>query len=314
MATSFLANPTATKEALQKFGLATKHALGQNFLISDNVIEKILAFADLHPKDIVLEVGPGLGTLTVALLPRVKEVITIEKDSTLLDALREHSARALGEAEAGKEGTTSQQAATEALKVLEADALSVDLSRLDELVGAPGLLPTKFISNLPYEIAATIVLDAFQELPLLERAVVMLQREVAERMRAKPGSKIYGAYTVKLALWAHVADFFLVGRNNFLPAPHVDSAVVLIEQGAASPFCQSLSAAQKREVAAFVDAAFSQRRKQMLKVLAANGYNRERLEEIFSELKIDAKIRAEALSPEEFCHIFARYKDGSDAK
>lgn len=332
MTTSFLANSKTTKETLQEFGLTAKHALGQNFLISDNIIKKILAFADLHPHDVVLEVGPGIGTLTVALLPRVKNVIAIEKDAALLHALQENAVAALQKthttvyrenltavppinAESAFQDAGSfpgrkavSRNASGVLKVLEADALSVDLSCVGELAGVFGNEPTKFVSNLPYEIAATIVLDAFQKMPALERTVVMVQKEVANRMCAKPSSKIYGAYTAKLALWATVADSFLVGRNNFLPVPHVDSAVVLIKKGAPSPFIQRLDDTQKKEVAAFIDVAFSQRRKQMLKVLAANGYKRERLEKIFSELEIDLKVRAEALAPPEFAHVVSCYK------
>ena len=272
---SYLATPSATRAVLERHGLLLKHRLGQNFLVNDAVIEKIIALAEPAAGEHVLEVGPGIGTLTVALLGSGAEVTAIEADPTLPAVLAETCAR---------DG--------ERLTLIEGDALKVDLAALDPA-------PAKLVSNLPYQVAATIILKVFEDVPSLERAVVMVQAEVADRIAAKPGSKTYGAYTAKLALYGCVTGRFEVGPGNFMPPPHVDSAVVRIER---APL---VSADEARRVAPVIDAAFAQRRKTIRNSMSASGFEKDALDAAFAACGISPTARAETLAPEQFVQLAA---------
>lgn len=301
MVASPLANPKTTKEILEQNGLFAKHSLGQNFLISDATIQHILKFAELRPHDCALEIGPGIGTLTLALLPQVKKLIAIEKDTSLFPVLQ-------------KDVEKFARADSHKLEILNQDALSVNFPELSKAQKDAGTLLSKFVSNLPYQIAATVVLEVFQKIDTLQSATVMVQREVAGRMQAKPGSKIYGAYTVKLSLWATVKDSFGVSRNNFMPAPHVDSAVVKIEAGPSYSAAQKLSSKERLAVGKFVDDAFSQRRKKMINSLISKGYEKQKLIKCMQGLGISENIRAEALSTDEFVVLWENAKRFLDPK
>jgi 16S rRNA (adenine1518-N6/adenine1519-N6)-dimethyltransferase len=260
-----------------RHGLLLKHRLGQNFLVNDAIIEKIIALAEPAAGEHVLEVGPGIGTLTVALLGSGASVTAIEADPTLPAVLAETCA---------SDG--------ERLALIEGDALKVDLAALDPA-------PAKLVSNLPYQVAATIILKVFEDVPSLTRAVVMVQAEVADRIAAKPGSKAYGAYTAKLALFGRVTGRFEVGPGNFMPPPHVDSAVVRIDR-IESP------ATDPEGVAQVIDAAFAQRRKTIRNSMAAKGYNKDALDRAFVAAGIEPRARAETLSAADFVRLHGALK------
>lgn len=297
---SYLANVRKTRATLARFGLVTKHRLGQNFLVSDAVVGKILGLAELVGDDVVLEVGPGIGTLTVALLARAREVIAIEADRALEPVL----------------ATTCAQDA-ERLTLLWGDALRlVPLvpSATAAPIGSPSSpsslsgvapVPNKLVSNLPYQVAATLILKLLQELPSVGRLVVMVQAEVADRICAGPGSRVYGAYTAKLALWGQVTGRFEVGRGSFLPPPHVDSTVVRIDRAPmADPKTGlDLTPSQLDWVAHVIDASFVQRRKTIRNSLSAGGFERSRLDEAFARSDIAPTTRAESLSPSDFVRL-----------
>ena len=285
MTYSRLANIRETRAVLERFGLATKHRLGQNFLVNDEVIGRIVELADLGCDDVVLEVGPGIGTLTVAMLARVRAVCSVEADRELESVLAETCADH-----------------SEKFFLTMGDALRVGPQNLQ----ADGVLPppNKFVSNLPYQVAATLILRNFEEFPSLESATVMVQAEVADRICALPGSKIYGAYTAKLALWARPAGRFEVGPGNFMPPPHVDSAVVRLDRGGVS-LPEGLSRA---EVAAAIDAAFAQRRKTIRNSMSSNGFDKEALDEAFAATGIAPSARAETLAPADFVRLAAALK------
>lgn len=285
MTYSRLANIRETRAVLERFGLATKHRLGQNFLVNDEVIGRIVELADLGCDDVVLEVGPGIGTLTVAMLARVRAVCSVEADRELESVLAETCADH-----------------SEKFFLTMGDALRVGPQNLQ----VDGVLPppNKFVSNLPYQVAATLILRNFEEFPSLESATVMVQAEVADRICALPGSKIYGAYTAKLALWARPAGRFEVGPGNFMPPPHVDSAVVRLDRGGA-PLPEGLSRA---EVAAAIDAAFAQRRKTIRNSMSSNGFDKEALDEAFAATGIAPSARAETLAPSDFVRLAAALK------
>lgn len=291
---SHLANARTTRATLARFGLVAKHRLGQNFLVSDEVVGRILGLAELMEDDIVLEVGPGIGTLTVALLARAHKVIAIEADRALEPVL-----------------TMSCAQDAERLTLLWGDALRL----VPAAVAAPtGLLPSssgvvpvpnKLVSNLPYQLAATLILKTLQELPGVGRLVVMVQAEVAERICADPGSRAYGAYTAKLALWGQVTGRFEVGRGSFLPPPHVDSAVVRIDRAPMEDpkTGLDLTPSQLDWVARVIDAAFAQRRKTIRNSLSAGGFKRPRLDVAFARSGISPAVRAESLSPSDFVRL-----------
>ena len=260
MTYSRLASPYQTQAVLDRFGLAAKHRLGQNFLVDDAVIGRILGLAELGPTDVVLEVGPGIGTLTVALLPRARAVVAVEADPSLAPVLAETCADD-----------------SERLALVVGDALRVAPEELAvAAAGAAGVpagesAPTKLVSNLPYQVAATVILRLLGAMPSLGRAVVMVQAEVADRICAEPGTRAYGAYTAKLALLARPTGRFEVGPQSFRPAPHVDSAVVRLDRAPARDPATGapLDDARVARVARVVDAAFSQRRKKLANSLAA---------------------------------------------
>ena len=178
MTTSPLANPTATRELLEEFGLATKHRLGQNFLIDNHVIERICELAELAGDERVLEVGPGCGTLTLALLQEAACVTSIEADPELEPVLDAHAADYAN------------------FRFIMGDALKVGPEQIEQAAGGE---PTVFVANLPYNVAATIILQFFQTMPALKRAVVMVQKEVADRIAAVPGNRPMAAIRQSLA-------------------------------------------------------------------------------------------------------------------
>ena len=295
MTYSRLANPRETRAVLEDFGLATKHRLGQNFLVNDEVIGKIVNLAELGPEDVVLEVGPGIGTLTVAMLARTRAVCSIEADRELEQVLAQtcadHSEKfALVMGDALRVGPSDVEAAL------------ADVTKGQSLCHTR---PNKFVANLPYQVAATLILKFFQDFGSLERACVMVQAEVADRICAAPGNKTYGAYTAKLALLARPTGRFEVGPGNFMPPPHVDSAVVRLDRAPmADPASgQPISAERAARVAEVIDAAFAQRRKTIRNSMGANGFEKDALDAAFAACGISPTARAETLSPEDFVRL-----------
>ncbi|MCL2680089.1 MAG: 16S rRNA (adenine(1518)-N(6)/adenine(1519)-N(6))-dimethyltransferase RsmA [Coriobacteriia bacterium] len=278
-----LATPKATIAVLQKFDLYTKKRLGQHFLIDDTVIGRILAAAALQPDDQVLEIGPGIGVLTLALLAAAGQVLALEKDAALLDAL------AYTTASHCTKGNPQ-------LTVLNVDAL--DLPRLK----LPSR-PTKLVANLPYQVAATNVLDCFEYLPTITQATVMVQREVAQRMAATPGSKIYGAYSAKLGLLARPAASFAVARNSFLPPPRVDSSVItLIRHDDVDSIVKDHE--RYKAVATLIDTCFASRRKTIFNNLrAAKNGEDARLTKALKDAGISPTARAETLGSADFVSL-----------
>ena len=299
--TSWLANQRATKETLERFGLATKYRLGQNFLVQDHVIEKIVQLAEVQPTDVVVEVGPGLGTLTVALLDRARAVCSLEADSELEQVL----------------AVTCKEPHPDSFALVMGDALAITPQKLADAYSAlptvahdaaPSVpMPTKFVSNLPYQVAATLILKFFQELPSLERAVVMVQAEVADRISAKPSTKAYGAYTAKLSLFAQVTGRFEVGPGNFMPPPRVNSAVVRLDRTQArNPLTSKLlSEEELLHTMSVIDAAFAQRRKTIRNSMSASGFDKDKLDQAFLATGIAPTVRAEVLTSQDFICLAA---------
>jgi 16S rRNA (adenine1518-N6/adenine1519-N6)-dimethyltransferase len=259
---------------LEAHGLSLKKSLGQHFLIDDNIVRKIIELSSPAPGSVVLEIGPGIGTLTVALCDAAGAVVAVERDADLLPVLADVSAQCGN------------------LTVVRADAVAVDPASLVTPLGPPVAL----IANLPYAVAATVVLRMFEEVPSLMSATVMVQAEVADRMMAEPGRKDYGAYTVKLRMYAEPSGSFGVPRTCFMPPPHVDSTVLRLDR-----VQRSEDGATRAAVRYLVEAAFSQRRKTLRNaVLASTGWSGALLDEALAQAGIDGRRRAETLSVDEF--------------
>jgi 16S rRNA (adenine1518-N6/adenine1519-N6)-dimethyltransferase len=313
-----LTSVAKTREVLKSHGLATKKFLGQHFLINDGVILRICDLADMCPSDTVLEIGPGLGTLTVALLKKAKYVIAVERDKDLIEVLRD---------------TTRPY--TQKLALLTKDALQLsdgDINNALEMLASENhidhkskishadkpALPSMVVSNLPYNVAATLVLNVFENFAYIKSATVMVQSEVALRMRANPGTKDYGAYTVKLALYARCTGHFHVAPQNFYPPPHVESTVIRLERIELKDKAgKVLDASAKESIAFMADAAFANRRKTLLNscktFFAASGapfasQMIEKLPYIIEEAGIDDSIRGEALTLEDFIELGRSYE------
>lgn len=280
MTTSPLANLGATRALLDEFGLATKHRLGQNFLVDNHVIERICALAELTGSERVLEVGPGIGTLTLALLQDAARVVSIEADATLEPVLETHAL----------DHDNFRYIMGDALKVAPAD-----------IAAAADGEPTVLVANLPYNVAATIILQFFQTMPALRTAVVMVQKEVADRIAAHPGTKAFGGYTAKLGLYAQVTGRFEVPPRCFMPAPHVDSAVVRLDRVEGC----TASEEERERVARVIDAAFAQRRKTIRNSMSSSGFDKAALDAAFEACGIAPTARAETLGVEDFVRLTA---------
>ncbi len=277
MAHSALATPRATIAVLKRHGLATKKSLGQHFLVDDNTVGRILSLARLAGTERVLEVGPGIGTLTVALCDAAGSVVAVERDTDLLGVLAETTA-----------GCPN-------LTVINADALQVDSA---DLVSADGP-PVALVANLPYAVAATLVLRVFESMPTIASATVMVQAEVADRMAASPGTKDYGSYSVKLALRARPAGRFNVSPGCFLPPPRVESAVLRLER-----FDDGPGPVEVRHASRAADAAFAQRRKTIRNSLSsALGAPPASVEDALRDAGIEPGVRAETLPVEAFIEL-----------
>ncbi|MGE5719169.1 MAG: 16S rRNA (adenine(1518)-N(6)/adenine(1519)-N(6))-dimethyltransferase RsmA, partial [Nocardioidaceae bacterium] len=236
-----LLGPADVRSLAERLGIRPTKQRGQNFVIDANTVRRIVRTAGLDPSDVVVEVGPGLGSLTLALLGSVSRVVAIEVDPLLAAALP---------------ATVADFAPgyADRLEVVEADALRV--------TDLPGPQPTALVANLPYNVSVPVLLHLMALLPSLRKGLVMVQAEVADRLAAEPGSRTYGVPSVKAAWYAEVRRAGSIGRNVFWPAPNVDSGLVAWERR--DPPAVT---ATREEVFAVVDAAFAQRRKTLRSTL-----------------------------------------------
>jgi 16S rRNA (adenine1518-N6/adenine1519-N6)-dimethyltransferase len=255
--------------------VAPKKALGQHFLVDENILGVIGRLSALDSDDVVLEIGPGVGVLTRFLADRVRRVHAIEMDRSLEPALRD----ALGE--------------RANVSLVWGDALRVDLDVLDPP-------PTKLVANLPYNVATPLVVETLEHARTLERWCVMVQREVAERFFAERGSKAYGAVSILVQLAARKVGFHPVSPTVFRPRPRVDSALVAFERGPANPIGDVRSA---------VEASFAHRRKTLANSVALAGLaERPRAEQALADIGRPANARAQELEPAEFVRLAQRLR------
>lgn len=272
-----LLGPADVRELAARLGVRPTKTLGQNFVIDANTVRRIVRTAGTSADDIVIEVGPGLGSLTLALLPEVRRVVAVEIDPVLAAELP----ATVAAREPGLAGR---------LEVVRADAMKI--------THVPGPAPTALVANLPYNVAVPVVLHLLATLPALRTALVMVQAEVADRMVAAPGSKVYGVPSVKLAWYGDARRAGAVGRAVFWPAPNVDSGLVAFTRRDPPP-----TTASRREVFAVVDAAFAQRRKTLRAALAGWAGSAPAAEDALRAAGVDPRARGEALDVAAFARI-----------
>lgn len=278
-----LLGPARVRELATRLGVRPTKQWGQNFVVDANTVRRIVRIAGVGPDDVVVEVGPGLGSLTLALLPQVARVVAVEVDPVLAQALP---------------GTVAGVAPSYAdrLEVRHEDALGVtDL-------GEPA--PTALVANLPYNVSVPVVLSFLERFPSIERVLVMVQLEVAERLAAAPGSKVYGVPSLKAAWWADVRLAGTVGRSVFWPVPNVDSGLVSLVRHAPPE-----TSATRQEVFAAIDAAFAQRRKTLRAALAGWAGSAERAEQALRAADVDPRTRGEQLDVAAFARVAAARRD-----
>ena len=259
-------------------GIRPTKQLGQNFVIDANTVRRIVRLADVGPGDVVLEVGPGLGSLTLGLLASGAEVVAIEVDPALAKALPDTVGRLRPEDAAR-------------LTVITGDAM-----RVTRLPAEPAAL----VANLPYNVAVPIVLHLLEAFPSLDRGLVMVQAEVADRLVAPPGSRTYGVPSAKFAWFARGARTGSVPASVFWPVPRVESQLVSFERRTAPE-----TSASREQVFACIDAAFAQRRKTLRSALSGWAGSPQQAERVLREAGIDPSARGESLSVTEFARIAA---------
>ena len=282
-----LLGPADIREIAGRLGIRPARRLGQNFVTDAGTVRRITALAGLSPDDVVLEVGPGFGSLTLPLLAAARQVIAVELDPVLAAELpRTVAARAPGLA--GR------------LRVLTADA-----ARVRELPGDP---PTALVANLPYNAAVPVLLHLLGTVPSLRGGLVMVQAEVADRISAPPGSRTYGVPSVKLAWYAEMRRAGAVPRSVFWPVPRVDSGLVAFQRYPSGPGEQRGDGRRddrpaRDEVFAVVDAAFAQRRKTLRAALASWAGSAAEAERVIRAAGVDPALRGESLGVAEFARI-----------
>lgn len=277
MAGAQLLGPAEIRELAAELDVTPTKKLGQNFLHDPNTVRMIVGAAELSPDDVVVEVGPGLGSLTLGLVDTVSRVVALEIDPRLADRLP-----------ATVQARAPEYA--ERLTVITTDALKVRRDDLD-------VEPTALVANLPYNVSVPVLLHLLEEFPTIRRVLVMVQKEVADRLAAVPGSKIYGVPSVKAAFYGDVSRAGTIGKHVFWPAPNIESGLVRIDVNDDNP--REL----RERVFPIVDAAFAQRRKTLRSTLAGIYGSPTNAEAALRAAGIDPGLRGEKLTVADFVQL-----------
>lgn len=274
-----LYSPSYVKEVLSQHGFKFSKSLGQNFLIDGNIVRKIVSESNITKDDYVLEIGPGMGTLTEELGLRAKKVVAIELDDSLLPILDETLRH------------------YDNIEIVHGDILKIDLPKLieEKLNGGP----VKVVANLPYYVTTPIIAKLIEEGLNLESITVMVQKEVADRMASKPGSKVYGSLSVFVNFYSDPKVIVKVPKTVFMPQPKIDSSVIKLT------LKKELPDIDREKFFKVVKAAFSKRRKTIINCLSSYGFDidKETIRQALESLNINPEERAENLSVEEFMNI-----------
>ena len=285
MTAPYLGNPKKTIEVLQKYDFVFQKKYGQNFLIDTHVLDKIINAAEITEEDFVLEIGPGIGTMTQYLASRAREVFAVEIDRALIPIL---------------EDTLSD---FKNVTILNEDILKVDIRKLAEEHNQGK--PIKVVANLPYYITTPIIMGLFEEKVPVESITVMVQKEVADRMQTGPGSKDYGALSLAVQYYASPYIVANVPPNCFMPRPKVGSAVIRLSRHEKPPVEVKDSSLMFR----IIRASFNQRRKTLVNGLKNAGdmdFTKEQIEKAVSDCGFPAGVRGEALTLENFAALANR--------
>lgn len=295
-----LLGPIEIRQLAEELDLNPTKKLGQNFVHDPNTVRKIVKAADVTASDTVVEIGPGLGSLTLALLETGASVTAVEIDPRLAERLP---------------ATLVEQGADDAdVAVILKDAMTVTVQ---DFVDSGRPLPTALVANLPYNVSVPVLLHMLEEFPTIDRVLVMVQLEVADRLAAVPGSKIYGVPSVKAGFYGSVSRAATIGKNVFWPAPKIDSGLVRIDRYAdgEQPWAAELLDREqldqeqldreqlRREVFALADAAFLQRRKTLRAALSGHFGGGQAAEQALRDSGIDPTLRGEKLSTEQFVQL-----------
>ena len=279
--------PRNTIQFLQDHGISAKKRYGQNFLIEPRVLKKIIEGAGITKEDTILEIGPGIGTMTQALCEAAGRVIAVEIDRDMIPLLEENLA------------------GYDNYEIINDDILKVDLGALAESAFSENAGRFKVVANLPYYITTPIIMGLLEQKLPLESITVMVQKEVAERMQAQPGTKDYGALTLAVQYYTEAEIIANVPSNCFIPRPNVDSAVIRLKLHEERPVQPQDEAKMFR----VIKASFAQRRKTLVNglkndpALQAEGIDRERIEAAFTQMGLDPNVRGERLTLEEFARL-----------
>ncbi len=265
-----------TEFILKKYGLRANKKLGQNFLINEEIINQIIEKADVNKNDTIIEIGPGLGSLTAKLLENANKVIAIELDSNMSNILKERFCL------------------YDNFELIEKDVLKVDLNEIVEKYDS-----VKVVANLPYYITTPIIMKLLEEKLKLKSITVMVQKEVGERFCAVPNSKEYGAITISINYYTKPEIIIDVPKENFEPMPEVDSCVIKLDVRNVPP----VELKNEKDFFNLIKAGFSQRRKTINNSLASMGISKEKIKNVLEKLGIDSKLRAENLTMEQFADI-----------
>lgn len=280
--TPYLGNPQKTVEVIQKYEFAFQKKFGQNFLIDTHVLDKIISAAEITKDDLVVEIGPGIGTMTQYLACAAREVVAIEIDKMLIPILQD---------------TLS---AYDNVTIINEDVLKVDLNKLAEEKN--GGRPVKVVANLPYYITTPIIMGLFENHVPLHSITIMVQKEVADRMRMGPGTKDYGALSLAVQYYAEPYLVANVPQNCFMPRPKIGSAVIKLTVHEKPP----VTVRDEKLMFKLIRASFNQRRKTL-----ANGlnnspelhYSKEQIAEAIERLEVSPSVRGEALTLEQFAKL-----------
>lgn len=290
-----LLGPQQVRELAQELDITPTKKLGQNFVHDPNTVRKIVHAAGVGHGDNVIEVGPGLGSLTLALLEEVHHVSAVEIDPRLAEKLPDTV-----------QEYAPEQFAAQQLSVIHHDALKITREKFLSH-GEPA--PTALVANLPYNVSVPVLLHLLQEFPTISRVLVMVQLEVADRLAARPGNKIYGVPSVKAGYYGQVSRAATIGKNVFWPAPKIDSGLVRIDRYTPEnrPWAWSVNPEEEEElrhkVFSLADAAFLQRRKTLRAALSGIYGSAQRAEEALLAAGIDPKERGEKLSTQDYVRL-----------
>ena len=287
MTKPYLGNPKYTIEVLQKYHFVFQKRFGQNFLIDTHVLDKIISASDITKDDFVLEIGPGIGTMTQYLADAAREVVAVEIDDALIPILKD---------------TLKDW---DNVSVIHGDILKTDINKIAEEKN--GGKPIKVVANLPYYITTPIIMGLFENKVPIESVTIMVQKEVADRMQVGPGTKDYGALSLAVQYYADPQIIANVPPNCFMPRPNVGSAVIKLTRHQQRP----VEVEDEKLMFRLIRASFNQRRKTLVNGLKNSpeiNYSKEEIETALTNCELSLNIRGEALTLEEFAKLSNEFR------